>query len=355
MARRPAQKSAAKKAAPRKSAARPPASTGGSRSAPGGDAPVAENDRITSIFRDMLTPAQRGTDRFLDVVTWNIKWFNVQNPERVAHIARIMGEINGDVFILQEIEQGSMEPVVAALNAVGAGNYKTFYGSNGGDQRVTFVYDQATVRATSNPVNLFADDRPLVPGTRKDVFPRFPVQMKVSVYATRAAERQGRILAPFDFELVGVHLKSQRQDRQGDDGTLQRRLAAEMLTGWMKVDADDQDVIVAGDWNAAADRPEFASVRELERTGAAHFASFNPADEASHFFKSGRSSRLDYIVLSAGSRRAAANDRSEVLLWRDIKEAATAVERRDALARIYDEVSDHLPVVARFYFFDEDR
>jgi hypothetical protein len=84
------------------------------------DAPVAENDRISEIFEDMLRPEQRGSDRFLDIVTWNIKWFNASNPDRIARIARIMGEINADLFILQEIEAGAMDPVVQILNGIGA-------------------------------------------------------------------------------------------------------------------------------------------------------------------------------------------------------------------------------------------
>jgi endonuclease/exonuclease/phosphatase family metal-dependent hydrolase len=318
------------------------------------DERVSPNDNLTDIFRDMLTAEQRGTDKFLDIVTWNIKWFNVKNPDRIARIARIMAEINADIFVLQEIEEGAMEPIAQSLRSVGAGYYKTFYGSNGGDQRVTLMYDQQFARTTTNPANLFEDEKLTLPGTRKLVFPRFPVQAKFSVYATEKTGKQDEKLDPFDFELAGIHLKSQRTDRQGDDGTTQRAMAASRLANWMTDEVDDEDVIVAGDWNAAASKQEFKPIRDLEATGKAHFESFNPSGEASHFFKNGRSSRLDYIVISAAAKAAADSKTSSVLTWDAISKAQTKNEKRNALNWIIDEVSDHLPVVARFYFFDTD-
>jgi endonuclease/exonuclease/phosphatase family metal-dependent hydrolase len=359
MAKSPAKKAAPKNAAPAKKKAVPakkalPPRVGRASS----DAPVAEGDRISVLFEDMLTPEQRGSDRFLDIVTWNIKWFNVQNSDRVARVSRIMAEINADVFILQEIEPQSMEPVAQALNGIGAGNYKTFYGATGGDQRVTFVYDQSMVRAATNPVNMFQDNEPVIQGTRKKVFPRLPIQMKLTAFATdrdasASTRPDGRIISPFDFELAGVHLKSQRRDEAGDDGTLQRQIAAEMLANWVKVDADDQDVIIAGDWNAAAERAEFKSIRALEDQGKLAFRSFNPDDEASYMFANGRSSRLDYIVLSASALDVAVDKQSKVLRWKQLADDIEDGRARDQLRWIIDEVSDHLPVIARFYFVDE--
>src|SRR5215510_10156716 len=118
----------------------------------------AENDRISTFFRDMVPNALEGTDRFLDIVTWNIKFFNLQDPARITTITRIMAEINADVFVLQEIEDGAMDPIAANLRSIGAGFYKTFYGTMGGDQRVVLMYDTEFVRASANPEELFTDD-----------------------------------------------------------------------------------------------------------------------------------------------------------------------------------------------------
>ncbi|WP_150286315.1 endonuclease/exonuclease/phosphatase family protein [Rhabdaerophilum calidifontis] len=310
------------------------------------DVVAVENDNLGKIvFNDFLTPEQRGSDKFLDLVTWNIKWFNVKDPKRVDLIAQIMAEINADVFVLQEIEDQSMEPVIRKLFEYGAGSYKSYYGSLGGDQRVTLLYDTAFVRATSNPTELFSPDL-VIPGTRKRVFPRLPVQVGLTVLAR---EPSGE-LSPFDFELVGLHLKSQRPDASGDDGTAQREEAARKLAEWIEGDATDSDLIMAGDWNTLAERPEFAPIRALEEKGEVAFESYNPKNEASHLFKNGKKSRLDYIMLSAGASKAtsAAHTKAEVLQWTKLDGS------RKALEWIVDNVSDHLPVIGRFYFFDED-
>lgn len=302
-----------------------------------------ENDGISSIFRDMVPDSLQGTDQFLDIITWNIKWFNLQDESRIRIISGVLSELNADIFIFQEIEHGAMEPVAENLRNVGAGFYKTFYGTTGGDQRVVLMYDTQTVRATINPEELFVDD-PTVSGSRKKVFPRRPIHSTITV--RNAGED------PFDFHLAGVHLKSQRRDRQGDDGTAQRTEAARFLAEWLTNETEDEDIIVAGDWNARANEPEFRPIRELEEEGSAKFESFNPDNEASHFFKNGRSSRLDYIVVSASAAEASSAPQSKVIEWNALLD-----ERRDirsVLDEIVDPVSDHLPVVARFYFHDVD-
>lgn len=302
----------------------------------------AENDRISEALNGFIPDALEGTDRFLDIVTWNIKWFNLQDERRLGVIAQIMSEINADVFILQEIEAGAMDPVADMLKRNGAGYYKIAQGSNGGDQRVTIMYDMEFVRTTANPSELYTDDPVVDTGaTRKPIFPRRPLLTPLTV---KAGEEE-----PFDFHLVGVHLKSQRQDRNGDDGSNQRRAAAERLAHWMTTEVPDDDAIIAGDWNAVSSKPEFKVIRDLEAAGQVRFESFAAQNEASHFFKSGKGTRLDYIVVSAGASKVA-KDRSVVLPWTEYLKQGPS-----ALASIIDTVSDHMPVLSRFYFEDKNR
>jgi endonuclease/exonuclease/phosphatase family metal-dependent hydrolase len=248
-------------------------------------------------------------------------------------ITRIMEEINADIFVLQEIEEGSLDTVAEYLNEVDAGLYKTAYGTTGGDQRVVFLYDMEWVKASSTPLELFKEERPTT-GTGKDVFPRLPFH---STFVARA-ERE-----PFDFHLVGVHLKFQRGG--GDD---QRRMAATFLAKWLTEHTQDEDAIIAGDWNADSKAEEWKALQELENRGEVVFSAWNPAHEASHLSRSGRSSRLDMIVITPGVEDVSVTDKATVISWKVLQ------RKRESLSFIIDKLSDHLPVVSRFYFHDRD-
>jgi hypothetical protein len=43
-----------------------------------------DNDRLSRAFEDIVPEKYRGTDKFLDVVSWNIRWFNSGNSGRVS-------------------------------------------------------------------------------------------------------------------------------------------------------------------------------------------------------------------------------------------------------------------------------
>ena len=115
--------------------------------------------------------------------------------------------------------------------------YKVAYGTTGGDLRVAFMYDMEWIKASMNISELFVEN-PTVPvsGRQKPVFPRLPL------HSTFVAYREEQ---PFDFHLVGVHLKSQR-----GGGQTQRAEAAKRLSEWVTTQTTDEDVIIAGDWNA---------------------------------------------------------------------------------------------------------
>lgn len=314
--------------------------------------PVADNDSISELFQialpDGLVPdLQEGTDRFLDLVTWNIKFFDLKSAERVRRIGRILNEIAADIFVFQEIAEGAMEPVANFLNDVGAGAYSVVQGTTGGSQRVTVMYDSDWVRTSTNPQELFDGLRIDASDTSsKMVFPRLPLALE---FTARASDRDGQA---FGFDLVGVHLKSQMGPNRS---TAQRTAAAERLADWLQAPSrDDDDVIILGDWNAAPDRPEWEVMRQLEAQGAIRFDSFNRdpltrVSEASHLSKSGRSSRLDLVVISESTAEHAVSDgdrppHAHVIRWNQV------LESKRTLARVIDEISDHLPVVSRFYF-----
>lgn len=296
--------------------------------------PSAPNDNISAAINEFVPEDLQGTDRFLDIVNWNIRYFNELDASRVRLITKIMGEINADIFVLQEIADQALEEVATALNGSGAGFYKTAYGHSGGTQRVSFLYDTEWVRTKEDFAELFADEPNTLPNSSKRIFPRLPFH---NVFLGRSSD--GRI----DFHLAGVHLKAYMGPN--DPGTEQRRLSAERLARWVENETEDKDVIVLGDWNKAPEAPEWKAIQDLERAGQVRFHAWNHKNEGSHFYK-GKLSRIDLVMVSDDIEKVAVVKEAKVIPWKRVFESSTL--RNDLIARI----SDHMPVVSRFYFQD---
>jgi endonuclease/exonuclease/phosphatase family metal-dependent hydrolase len=283
-----------------------------------------------------VPPELRGTDRFLDIVNWNIRFFNELDQSRVRLITKIMGEINADIFVLQEIAEGSLEAVAEALNDSGAGFYKTAYGNSGGAQRVSMLYDTEWVRPKEDFKELFTDEPNTLPGFNKRIFPRFPFHNVMHCFSA-----DGNI----DFHLAGVHLKAFMGN--ADPGTDQRRLSAERLERWSRTETEDRDVIVLGDFNKSPDAPEWAAFQEAEQAGRIRFHEWNDSHEGSHWYRGNRS-RIDLVIVSASVAEVAVEQDAKVIPWKRVFDSSTLRNE------LIDKISDHMPVVSRFYFTDED-
>ncbi|WP_162878827.1 endonuclease/exonuclease/phosphatase family protein [Peribacillus butanolivorans] len=285
-------------------------------------------DRIN----DLVPTELEGTEQYLDLCTWNIKFFTAK-PRRIETITSIMKEINADIYVLQEIADGAMDEVVHQLNLSGEHSYKVVYGKTGGDIRVTFMYDLEKVRAKQDIEELFQNER-IIAENGIEAFPRLPLHGRFQV--------THNVTDPFDFELVGVHLKSQR-----GNGWEQRKKAAEKLVDWIQTKAQDEDVIIAGDFNAPPGRREWKPFEELEEKGEILFKSFNPNGELSHL----SGSRLDCILITDNVNEASIDSSTTVIRWKEILDGELYSRYKQ---KIHDEISDHLPVVSRFSFSNRD-
>ncbi len=181
---------------------------------------------------------------------WNIRWFDHQDDRRVEAITEVMSAINGDIFVLTEIaEDGALDAVVKALRDRNVGFYSAHYGNTGGQQRVVLLWDRDWVRLKRDPAELFTENPLTVAedGRKHEIFPRRPLWG----YFEALADKPGR--EGFDFELVGVHLKSQMPPKgySGRGGVRQREEAARRLADWLN--------------SCRAFRPRCADLRRLER------------------------------------------------------------------------------------------
>ncbi len=326
----------------------------------------SSEDRISRLLNaKKLVPAKyAGSDRYFDLVSWNIAWFDAADPERVQVITEVLSQINADMFVLLEIaDDGALDEVVAALAKRKAGYYSTCFGGTGGQQRVVLMWNRDWVRAKETPGDLFADRNPQLPAEfgvgKQKVFPRLPVWGYFEVRPPPHTVGEG-----FSFELMGVHLKAQGPapaGYKGPDkrwGIPQRTAAAKTIARWLQQPAEhyDTDVIVAGDWNATASEAEWKSLQKLEKTGEVHFQGINHDTEVSHLVRLNAGgpagSRLDlHLVTDAASAALVPDQAGVVIQWRffDELDALPAADRRKLFSRLKSRFSDHLPVVSRFY------
>ncbi len=310
--------------------------------------PVSSAMRLTESFGDIVPKDKRGSDRFLDIVAWNLRYFHDRDEKRVERIAQVMNAINADIFVLEEILEGSLEAVVARLKKMGAGHYLAVYGKTGGNQRVAMMYDLDWVRSKDDFGELFGKGA-IKDSQGKEVFPRLPFR---GVF-TCIAHSDGKY-SPFDFQLLGLHLKSQR-----GGGEEQRTLAAKTLSKWLVQEAPkvDADVVLTGDWNETPDAKAWQPLRDLEKSHEALFTSLNDKNEISHFMyktKAEFGSRLDLSCVTMSAAKELAVQKSDIIQWKSLDDLLSknpdSKQIKEYIRLVSEDISDHMPVVTRFYF-----
>ncbi len=309
-------------------------------------APSASNDRISLAINDIVPKNLRGTERFLDIVCWNLKWFKSSAPQdqtRVKTVTDILDQINADIFVFEEVMEGSLETVADELRKRGAGDYEIHYGTTGGNQRVAIMHDLDYIRTKDTVAELFSKGQITVDG--KDAFPRLPLKgFYTGLTKTEDA---------FDFQLIGVHMKSQMGG--GED---QRAAAAEALSDWMVNESPkiDRDVLVMGDMNKPASSADWQAFHALEQQKKILFQTINSDNEISHLMYTNKEdigSRLDLVIVATVAEHEI-ESKPDVIEWvpltRLLQTDPSAKALKQYIGLIRDKISDHMPVVTRFYF-----
>lgn len=309
------------------------------------------NDNISKSLIGEIPDQYRDNNEFLDIISWNIRWFNDTDPKRVARIVEILGSLNADIFIFQEIRNNSLDMVARRLSESGAGDYKVVYGTTGGDQRVAIMYDFEWVKLKDDIQELFGKGV-VKTSTGKDAFPRLPLW---GYFTAKSPEPDKR---GFDFQLAGVHLKSQMG---ADSGVPQRRKAAETLAAWLTTEANilDADTIIIGDWNAAPDKTEWSAIHDLENNRLVLFEQVNDSSDFSHLYYRNRhdiGSRLDIVLVSTEAAEKLQGP-ADVVRWLSLDQLLESNPNVAAikayLKQIKEDLSDHMPIFTRYYVSEE--
>lgn len=336
---------------------------------------TAPNDNFSESVSDLVPDEYRGSDRYLDVIQWNIEWFgasksSAKDARRIALVQEILQALNADLFVFQEIagpssdgrRQGVLDPIAKALTEAGAGDYAVDYTAAGGEQRVAMMWDRDWLRSKSEVTDLFPR------GTHKttdgkDAFAgRTPLHgyftARLPIGSERSIARRGRVGSEkFDFQVLGVHLKAMAE------GAAQRKESAKVLAEWLKEEAPmtDSDALIMGDFNADPEDPCWQPFVDLENSNDSivKFREINDPSDFSYLWLANRRdryvSKIDLAVMSLSSEEQVVGKAAQVVRWKPIQEViAQAGDYTDArvkavLQEIKETISDHLPVFHRFY------
>lgn len=331
----------------------------------------ADNDHLSQAFTGArLVPERyRGTDKFLDVVQWNLEWFGasksrLRDQNRFQLIFEILEALNADLFVFQEVvgrtetQPGALDPIAEALTTANAGDYRVEYSGAGGEQRIAMMWDRDYVRSKIAPEDLFARGTHRTPDGKDAFATRAPLY---AYFAVREdAIEPGGGTQTFDFQILGVHLKAMTE------GHPQRLKSAEVLSEWLVNESPrtDSDAVILGDWNAPPDDPCWKPFHDLEEQpeGRVKFREINDPSDYSYLWLRNRSdkflSRIDLTAMTLSSFRQVEGQAARVVLWQPVEETLAraggwkAAEAVRLLKRVKEEVSDHLPVISRFYWTD---
>lgn len=316
-----------------------------------------ENDNISKAIQALtggLPKKFQDSDDFLDIISWNLRWFNSREKERVDNIAAVLAFLNADIFVFQEVQFESLEEVKQILQKKKAGYYDVVYGNTGGGQRIAIMYDTEWVRTKDDIAELFGK-KTVMTADNKDVFPRLPLYSYFQVKSPEATK------SGFSFQLVGVHLKSQM-----GDGSSQRSMAAEKLMYWLDKEANDvdADTIIIGDWNKGPQDDDWDAIHKMEKLGKVKFNKINDATDFSHLYYENKThigSRLDIALVTSSASKSMLNKKADVAKWASIDDLVktadekTAKEIKDILNDIKTNISDHMPLLTRYYLAGKEK
>lgn len=332
---------------------------------------TSANDGFSFAVDDLVPEQYRGTDRYLDVIQWNLEWFGAsksreRDTTRFALVVGVLEKLNADLFIFQEIagpsgtRPGVLDAVAAELTARGAGEYVVDYTLAGGEQRVAMMWDRDWLRAKTEVAELF----PRGSHTLEDGSDAFAGRTPLYGWFTGklGSGPSSRAGGSFDFQVLGVHLKAMA------DGAPQREESAQVLARWMRTQAPktDADVLIMGDFNAPPDDPCWSAFHALENSGKAGFRKINDPSDFSYLWLANKRdkflSRIDLTVASTASMKKVSGPLAKAVRWKPIEDVIaqsqgnlTSRQVNALLREMKDLLSDHLPIFSRFYFTNPAR
>lgn len=267
---------------------------------------IEQQDTITSHYSKCLPDF---TDETLEVVTWNLEFFPLEDQVTIDEVEEVIEALKPDVVALQEINQTSkFQELDNALE-----NYSGFFKDVSGSLELAYLFRNSTI---SNIADL---STPLPADSYS--FPRPPVFVSLDFNNER-------------FTLINLHLKC-----CGGSGNKERRTAASnQLKSYIDAELSDANVIVLGDFNESLVGHGSGSFSNfIMDSGNYQFADYDVSlDSSSQWSYPSFPSDIDHILIT--------NE-----LFDNLEESKTII-LEGCLSNIAEVISDHRAVYASFSF-----
>ncbi len=263
----------------------------------------------TETNEPIVTPI--GNKNYFEIATWNIEWFPKNNAKTVNLVKDIIRDIDIDLIAVQEIASiKSFNTLVDSLPGW-KGVLSNDQYSNGTYQKTGILYKSDFI-SISSVYNIFEND--------SYPFPRPPLSAYVEIKDINGVQ--------YNFSVIILHLKA----FSGDSNEQRRKEAILKLEDFISNEIDngaDADFIVLGDWNDRVSDAENDNV----------FLPFLDKPDQYSLITENFTTLIDHILITSGSLDEYGSGETEVL------------DLQKQLYNYSSDVSDHLPVMARFKGF----
>ncbi|MEO1159906.1 MAG: trypsin-like peptidase domain-containing protein [Pseudomonadota bacterium] len=286
---------------------------------------------------EIVVDTYQGAAGDIDIAFWNVEWFNRDFERKVNDVARIVADLNLDIWAFEETSPEATEALVVKMRHEFDLDFEfaaSEPNASPDKQTTTIMWNTRTVNGSrmewpaeiDRLMHLRSDDPEALQFEAVDgkIFNRYPGLFRFELRKPSPNQQQ------FDFNLVPVHLKAKAE------GAKRRRMASNLLATAIQMmtreAGSETDWIIGGDVNAELSTGQFDGLSD------AGFSAMSAQDEqggAITYLGARFRSLIDSIFLSPGLSRGVGADDFMII----------AAERDDP--GFIDRVSDHRPVMVR--------
>lgn len=288
---------------------------------------------------ERVVAAYRGEAADIDVGFWNIEWFATRYQEKLDAVARIILEMNLDVWAFEEASPQATRALVDHLRS----RYGVSFAWSASEPRASSQKQTTTVIWNTQTATVEREEWPAkirhwlgarstefddldLEAVEGKIFDRFP-----GLFHVRTNNRRASGLGEeFDFYLVPLHLKAK------GEGKKRRRMAARILSEAVREMVErhgkDADWVLGGDLNEDLASGDF---RAMTNAGLVPISARDEKAGQFTYVKAPFKSLIDHVFLSPTMAKLHTSDDFFIV----------AHDERDLSAFL--KVSDHRPVLVR--------
>ncbi|MBE9636845.1 trypsin-like peptidase domain-containing protein [Salipiger mangrovisoli] len=279
---------------------------------------------------ERVVDTYRGGEQDVDVAFWNVAWFSRDVRQKAQGVARVIADLNLDIWVLEDASSEAAQALVAELKRGFQMQFELAVSETDtpdSQHNTAVIWNRMTVQGRRLDWPAEAE-RILRAGSGPDarsetcVFTRHPGLFGFSSTLSGTGER-------FDFLLVPLHLRALTE------GAKRRRMATDALAQALMLALAQHgahDILIGGDTNAGIGAGQMQALRDA---GISVHGAADARDGAFTYLRWPQQSHVDSIFASPGMTQAVGSE-DFILITAD-----------RTFPQFLTQVSDHRPVMVR--------